>query len=115
MRTMLKSKIHAACVTETELHYEGSIIIDSTLMQKADIIPGEKVEILNLNNGSRIETYAIMGKKNSGIICLNGPAARRGCVGDKVIIVSYVIVDEKEARAIKPKLIKLDERNHIKD
>jgi len=115
MRTMLKSKIHRAHVTEANLHYEGSITIDTTLMEKADIIPGEKVEVFNLNNGTRLETYAIKGKRNSGIICLNGPAARGACVGDEVIIVSYTIVDDKQAKSIKPKVIKLNERNRIKD
>jgi len=112
---MLKSKIHRAHVTEANLHYEGSITIDTTLMEKADIIPGEKVEVFNLNNGTRLETYAIKGKRNSGIICLNGPAARGACMGDEVIIVSYAIVDDKQAKSIKPKVIKLDERNCIKD
>jgi len=115
MRTMLKSKIHRARVTEANLYYEGSITIDSSLMEKADILAGEKVEVLNLNNGMRIETYAISGKKNSGVICLNGPAARSGCVGDEVVIVSYAIVDGKAANSITPKVIKVDERNRIKD
>jgi len=115
LRTILKSKIHRARVTEANLYYEGSITIDEKLMQAADILEGEKVEILNLNNGHRIETYAIKGKSSSGIICLNGPSARGACVGDEVIILSYVFVDEKEAKTIKPKLIKVNERNQIKD
>jgi len=114
LRTMLKSKIHRAKVTEANLDYEGSITIDASLMDKADIIPGEKVEVLNLNNGARLETYAIRGKAGSGIICLNGPAARGACPGDKVIIVSYVALADKEARSLKPKVIKVDERNRIK-
>lgn len=113
LRTVLKSKIHRPRVTEANLYYEGSITIDANLMGAADIIEGEKVEVLNLNNGHRLETYAIRGAAGSGVICLNGPAARGSCVGDEVIIVSYVLVDEKEARAIKPKFIKVDERNHI--
>ncbi len=115
MRTMLKSKIHRVHVTEAKLHYEGSITIDTTLMEKADIMPGEKVEVLNLNNGSRLETYAINGKKNSGVICLNGPAARGVCVGDEVIIVSYCLADDKQAKSIKPKVIKVDGQNRVKD
>jgi len=115
LRTILKSKIHRARVTEANLYYEGSITIDAKLMKAADIIEGEKVEVFNLNNGYRLETYAICGAANSGIICLNGPAARGACVGDEVIIVSYVLVDEKEAKTIKPKIIKVDARNHIKD
>ena len=115
LRTVLKSKIHRARVSEANLYYEGSITLDAELMEKADILPGEKVEILNLNNGQRLETYAIKGKKGSGVICLNGPAARGACVGDEIVIVSYVIVDEKEARTIEPKIIAVDERNQIKD
>lgn len=114
-RTILKSKIHRALVTEANLYYEGSITIDAKLMQAADIITGEKVEVFNLNNGHRLETYAIKGKAGSGVICLNGPAARGACAGDKVIIVSYVLAEEKEAKTIKPKIIKVDERNRIKD
>ena len=108
---MLKSKIHRAKVTEANLYYEGSITIDATLMEKADILEGEKVEVLNLNNGCRLETYAIKGKADSGIICLNGPAARGACARDEVVIVSYVLADDPEAKKIKPKIIKVDERN----
>jgi len=115
LRTMLKSKIHRAFVTEANLYYEGSITIDEVLMDGADIIANEKVEVLNLNNGLRIETYAICGKKDSGIICLNGPAARGACVGDEVIIVSYAVVEDKEAKNIKPKVVKVDGQNRIKD
>lgn len=115
LRTILKSKIHRARVTETNLYYEGSVTIDAVLMEKADIIVNEKVEVLNLNNGLRLETYAISGKRNSGIICLNGPAARGACRGDEVVIVSYVIVDDKDARKIKPRVITVNERNRIKD
>lgn len=113
LRTILKSKIHRARVTEANLYYEGSITIDEKLMQDADIIEGEKVEVFNLNNGHRLETYAINGKAGSGVICLNGPAARGACVGDEVIIVSYVMCEDKEAKGIKPKLIKVDGRNCI--
>jgi aspartate 1-decarboxylase len=112
---MLKSKIHRASVTDADLYYEGSITIDADLMAAADILEHEKVEVLNLNNGLRIETYAIKGKSGSGVVCLNGPAARGACPGDQVIIVSYVIAEDQEAKAVKPKIIKVDDRNKIKD
>ncbi|MFH1440546.1 MAG: aspartate 1-decarboxylase [Candidatus Omnitrophota bacterium] len=115
LRTILKSKIHRVFVTEANLYYEGSITIDEKLMQKADILEGEKVEVLNLNNGQRIETYAIKGKTGSGVICLNGPSARGACVGDQLIILAYVLADNKEASKILPKIIKVDERNRIKN
>lgn len=114
-RTILKSKIHRVRITEANLHYEGSITIDEKLMAAADLFEGEKVEVFNVNNGSRLATYCIKGKANSGVVCLNGPAARGACVGDEVIIVSYVLADSKEAAAIKPKIIKVDERNGIRD
>lgn len=114
LRTILKSKIHRARVTESNLHYEGSITIDEKLMRRADIFEYEKVEVLNVNNGHRIETYAMKGKPGSGIICMNGAAARTACVGDHVIIVSYAIL-ETAASKIKPKIIKVDERNRIKN
>jgi aspartate 1-decarboxylase len=113
-RTVLKSKIHRAHVTEANLYYEGSITIDAKLMRAADIIEGEKVEVFNLNNGSRLETYAIKGRAGSGVICLNGPASRGACIGDEVIIVSYIAVEDKEVRGVQPKLIKVDSRNRIK-
>ncbi|MDI6759012.1 MAG: aspartate 1-decarboxylase [Candidatus Omnitrophota bacterium] len=113
LRTILKSKIHRARVTEANLYYEGSITIDAALMKAADIMDAEKVEVFNINNGHRIETYAISGKAGSGIICLNGPASRGACVGDEVVIVSYVFADEKEVKAIKPKIIKVDKKNRF--
>lgn len=112
---MLKSKIHRATVTEANLYYEGSITIDSDLLQAADILEHEKVEVLNLNNGQRIETYVIKGEPGSGVLCLNGAAARGSCPGDIVIIVSYVAVEDKEAKSVKSKIIKVDERNKIKN
>lgn len=115
LRTILKSKIHRARVTEANLYYAGSITMDEKLMKAADIIEGEKVEVLNLNNGHRLETYAIKGKSGAGVICLNGPAARGACVGDEVVIVSYVLVDDQEVKTIKPKIVTVDERNRIKD
>ncbi len=114
-RTMLKSKIHRAKVTATKLYYEGSIAVDSLLLKAADILPGEKVEVLNLNNGSRIETYAIEGKKGSGEICLNGPSARFACEGDEVIILSYNLVCDEEAAKMKKKIIHVDSSNRIKN
>jgi len=115
LRTMLKSKIHRASVTEANLYYEGSITIDADLMKKADILENEKVEVLNLNNGQRLETYAISGKPGSGIICLNGPAARGACTGDQVIILSYALVDDKELSGLTPKIVKVDGKNSIRD
>jgi len=112
-RTVLKSKIHRAHVTEANLYYEGSITIDKKLMQEADILEYEKVEVFNLNNGHRLETYAIGGKAGSGVICLNGPAARGACVGDEVIIVSYALLEGKEAGKLKPRIIKVNARNRI--
>lgn len=114
-RVMLKSKIHRCRVTEANLYYEGSITIDAALMEKADLFPGEKVEVFNMNNGHRLETYAIKGKKGSGVICLNGPAARGACVGDEVIIVSYALLEDKAARSSRPKIIHVDKRNRIAD
>ena len=115
LRTILKSKIHRATVTEANLYYEGSITIDSALMRSADIIEYEKVEVLNINNGHRLETYAIKGKAGSGVICLNGPAARGACKGDQVIVVSYATVEDKDSSKLKPKIIKVDERNRVKN
>jgi aspartate 1-decarboxylase len=111
---MLKSKIHRATVTEANLYYEGSITIDERLIQAADILEHEKVEVLNLSNGQRIETYVIKGKPGSGVVCLNGPAARGACVGDQVIIVSYVLLEDDPANKIKPKVVKVNARNQIK-
>ncbi len=115
LRTVLKSKIHRARVTEANLNYEGSITIDRLLMDKADIIPHEKVEVLNLNNGQRLETYAIPGEKGSGVICLNGPAARSAVLGDIVIIVTYVSLEDSAARQAKPVIVNVDEENRLKD
>jgi aspartate 1-decarboxylase len=115
MRTILKSKIHRARITEANLYYEGSVTIDSLLMKAADIVEYEKVEVLNLNNGLRLETYAIKGKAGTGIICLNGPAARGACVNDEVVIVTYFLAEDKEVSAVKPKIVKVNERNQLKD
>ena len=102
---VLKSKIHRVTVTEADLNYIGSITIDPNLMEAANMIEGEKVQIVNINNGERIETYVITGERNSGSICLNGPAARRVAVGDVVIIISYAIMDFDKAREFKPTLL----------
>ncbi len=99
---VLKSKIHRAVITEANLNYVGSITIDEDLMDAANMIENEKVQVVNVNNGERIETYVIRGKRGSGIICLNGPAARRGMAGDVVVIISYAIMDFEEARTFKP-------------
>lgn len=112
-RTMYKSKIHRATVTQTELDYEGSITIDVRLMEAADILPGERLEVFDLNNGARFNTYVIEGERDSGTICINGAAARLSEVGDKVIIISYVLLTEEEARTLKPRLILVDERNKL--
>ena len=112
--TLCKSKIAHGRITEAELYYEGSITIDEKILKAVDIVAGEKVEVLNLNNGSRIETYVIAGKAGSGQICLNGPAARSGVVGDKLIILSYCLSDPAEAKKIKTKTVYLDDDNKIK-
>ena len=110
-----KSKLAHGRITEAQLYYEGSITIDEKLMKATDIMAGEKVEVLNLNNGSRLETYAIAGKSGSGQICLNGPAARLGFVGDQVVILSYGLIDAQEAKKFKTKIVYLDDNNKIKN
>lgn len=113
-RTMLKSKIHRARVTDCNIDYEGSITIDIDLLKAADILPYERVEILNINNGARFSTYAIEGAQGSGDICLNGAAARLASKGDIVIILTYHEVLYDEAHKVKPRLVYVDEKNHIK-
>jgi len=110
---MFHGKIHRAVVTQACLDYMGSITIDEDLLEAAGILPGEKVQIVNNNNGERLETYTIAGKRGSGVICLNGAAARKAQVGDTVIIIAYALMDEKEAKANKPKVVMVDEHNHI--
>lgn len=114
LRTILKSKIHGATVTEANLKYTGSITIDGQLLRSADILPGERVQIVNLNNGSRVETYAIAGRPGSGTVCMNGAAARWAHRGDIVIIISYCLVDTAEAKKIKPKVVFVDGKNRMK-
>jgi len=111
---MLKSKIHRATVTDADLHYEGSISIDETLMDAAGLLPYEKVAIYDVNNGERFSTYVITGKRDSGVICLNGAAARKVAKGDLVIIASYVFVDSNEAKGWKPVAVFVDQENRIK-
>lgn len=113
LRCMLRAKIHMATVTESNLEYEGSITIDETIIQEAGILPFEQVSISNVNNGERFETYVIPGRKNSGEICLNGPTARKGVVGDKVIIFSYAYLEENELANFRPKIIKVGPGNKI--
>ncbi|MDD4169388.1 MAG: aspartate 1-decarboxylase [Desulfotomaculaceae bacterium] len=110
---MFKSKIHRATVTEANLNYMGSITIDEALMEAADIMINEKVQIVNNNNGARFETYVIKGPRGSGVICLNGAAARLVQPGDNVIIISYVMLDRTEARTFKPTILMVDENNRI--
>ena len=102
---ILKSKIHRAVVTEANLNYAGSLTLDEDLMDAANMIPNEKVQIVNVNNGERLETYLIKGQKGSGVACLNGPAARRGVTGDIIIIISYASMDFEEAKKYKPVII----------
>jgi aspartate 1-decarboxylase len=113
MRIMLKSKIHRARVTEANINYEGSITIDKKLMEAADILPYEQVHVLDVNNGSRFTTYAIEGTPGSGVICLNGAAARLVSVGDIVIILTYTHVEEREAANYHPKLVYVNANNEI--
>jgi len=102
---VLKSKIHRAVITEANLNYVGSLTLDEDLMDAANMIENEKVQIVNVNNGSRIETYIIKGRRGSGVCCLNGPAARRGSVGDIVIVISYATMDFEKAKSFKPWIV----------
>ena len=110
---MLKSKIYRATLTGTDLDYEGSITIDRDVMDAADLLPGEQVHVLNVNNGQRIITYVIEAPAGSGTMLLNGPAARLGTPGDKVFVLAYCAVSDEEARRLKPKLIRVDEQNRL--
>jgi aspartate 1-decarboxylase len=112
-RNMLKSKIHRATVTDADLHYVGSITIDKDLMEAADLIPYEKVMVVDIDNGSRLETYVIGGKPGSGTIAMNGAAARLIHKGDTIIIFSFCVVDEVEAISLRPRVVLVDEHNHI--
>lgn len=112
-RFMMKGKIHRATVTEANLNYVGSITIDEEILEKVDILPNERVQVVNNNNGARLETYVIPGERGSGVICLNGAAARKVQPGDRVIIMSYVMLEEEEARKHQPKIAIMDENNRI--
>lgn len=114
-KTMMKSKIHRARVTESNLHYEGSITIDAALMEQADIIPYEQVQIYNVTNGERFTTYAIKGDKDSGVICINGAAAHKARKDDIIIIATYASYDEKELATFEPKKVYVDEHNKSKN
>jgi aspartate 1-decarboxylase len=113
LRTMCKGKIHRATVTQADLNYVGSITIDQDLLDAADIYPYEQVQVVNINNGARLETYTIPGARGSGVICLNGAAARLNAVGDLVIIISYAQCNEEEIRSLQPHVVFVDENNHM--
>ena len=113
MRTMLKSKIHRATVTDADLHYEGSITLDLGLMEAADLLPFEQVQLLDVDNGARLSTYVIEGERDSGQVIVNGAAAHLVYKGDTVIILSYVTLSEDEARRHEPQLVYVDETNSI--
>jgi aspartate 1-decarboxylase len=108
---VVKSKIHRVRVTQAELHYVGSITIDENLMEAANILENEKVQVVNINNGERLETYVIKGERGSGTICLNGPAARKAAVGDILIVISYAMMDFEAAKNFKPTLVFPDADN----
>ncbi len=114
LRLMLRAKIHRATVTEANLAYEGSLTVDENLLEAAGILPYEQVVVSNLNNGERFETYVIpSGRRGSGRICLNGPTARKGVVGDRILIFCYEYYNEDELKTYKPTVIKVDEKNRI--
>ena len=112
-RTMLKSKIHRATVTQADLHYVGSVTVDEDLMDAADLLPGEQVAIVDINNGSRLETYVIAGPRGTGIIGINGAAARLVAPGDLVILISYATMTDAEARSFEPKVVFVDAENKV--
>ena len=110
---VLKSKVHRAVITEANLNYVGSLTLDENLMDAANLIENEKIQVVNVNNGERIETYIIKGKRGSGVVCLNGPAARKGAEGDIVIIISYATMEFEEAKTFKPWIVFPKEGNKI--
>ena len=112
-RTMLKSKIHRATVTQADLHYVGSVTVDAALMDAADLLPGEQVAIVDITNGARLETYVIEGERGSGVIGINGAAAHLIQPGDLVILISYQMIDDHEARTAKPRIVHVDADNRI--
>jgi aspartate 1-decarboxylase len=113
MRIMMKSKIHRATVTQADLDYVGSVTLDASLMEAADLLEGEQVAIVDITNGARIETYVIPGPRDSGVIGINGAAAHLVHPGDLVIIISYAVLSDAEARSLQPKIVHVDERNNI--
>ncbi|MFR9724563.1 aspartate 1-decarboxylase [Streptomyces sp. MS19] len=113
MRTMFKSKIHRATVTESDLHYVGSVTVDADLMDAADLLPGEQVHIVDIDNGNRLETYVIEGARGSGVIGINGAAAHLVSPGDLVILISYAQVEDAEARALRPAVVHVDAANRV--
>jgi aspartate 1-decarboxylase len=113
MRIMMKSKIHRATVTQADLDYVGSVTLDAALMEAADLLEGEQVAIVDITNGARIETYVIPGERGSGVIGINGAAAHLVHPGDLVIIMSYAVLDDAEARALEPRVVQVDEKNRI--
>ncbi len=115
LRLMLRSKIHRATVTDANLEYEGSLTVDALLLEAAGILPYEQVSVSNLNNGERFETYVIPGKSGSGEMILNGPTARKGVKGDKVIVFCYEYYNEQELKTFKPKIVLVDEHNRVKE
>ncbi|MDK9710820.1 aspartate 1-decarboxylase [Acidaminobacter sp.] len=115
MLNMFKAKIHRATVTEANLNYVGSITIDKLLLDASGILPGERVQIVNNNNGARLETYVIEGEAGSGVICLNGAAARHVHVGDNVIIIAYCWIDAEEAKTFKPSVVFVNDKNAISE
>lgn len=112
-RELCKSKIHRATLTDANLHYEGSVTVDRELMEAADLAPYERVQVVNIDNGARFETYVLPGPPGSGDVCLNGAAARLGAIGDRVIIISYAHYEESEIAGHRPRVVRVDARNHI--
>jgi aspartate 1-decarboxylase len=113
--TMFKAKLHRLCVTEADLYYEGSITIDEELLDAAGILPYEKVQVVNVNNGSRLETYTIPGERGERTVCLNGPAARLAARGDQVIVISYADMTPEEAETHEPQVVLVNENNDVKE
>lgn len=112
-RELCKSKIHGATITEANLYYEGSLTLDTDLMRAADLVPYERIQVVNLNNGSRLETYVLPGEAGAGDVALNGAAARLGAVGDRVILISYSHYDESEVAAHEPRVVFVDDKNRM--
>jgi aspartate 1-decarboxylase len=113
MRTLLKSKLHRVTVTQTELHYEGSCAVDEALLEAADLVQYERVDIYNVNTGQRFSTYAVKAPRDSGTICVMGAAARLASVGDRLIVAAYAAFDEAEVAGFKPRVVRVDEKNRI--